>query len=117
MKVLNLAWNGFGEGGSLAMASALEECTLTELNLSCNRVNSKGFIKICQAVGENDDLRVLKVVMPQRLQHLLFVYESVLLLTLIIMHILVCVSITLLEIWRRPRPCIVHLFLIPSVTS
>ena len=73
MKVLNLAWNGFGEGGSLAMASALEECTLTELNLSCNRVNSKGFIKICQAVGENDDLRVLKVVMPQRFHQLIFV--------------------------------------------
>ncbi|KAI0209554.1 hypothetical protein LSAT2_005806 [Lamellibrachia satsuma] len=61
MKVLNLAWNGFGETGAVAIASALEECSLTALDLSCNRINSPGFLKICQAVEGNEDLRLLKL--------------------------------------------------------
>ena len=68
MKVLNIAWNGFGETGAVAIASALEECSLTALDLSCNRINSPGFLKICQAVEGNEDLRVLKV--PEILSHL-----------------------------------------------
>ncbi|KAK2144402.1 hypothetical protein NP493_230g02037 [Ridgeia piscesae] len=34
---------------------------LTTLDLSCNRINSQGFLRICQAVEGNEDIRVLKL--------------------------------------------------------
>ena len=81
MKVLNLAWNGFGESGAVAVASALEECMLTTLDLSCNRINSHGFLRICQAVEGNEDIRILKVRQIQRLR--LVVFNSKLLVVLL----------------------------------
>ena len=88
LKVLNLAWNGFGESGAVAVASALEECMLTTLDLSCNRINSQGFLRICQAVEGNEDIRVLKVRQIQRLH--LVVFNSKLLVVLLT---LTCINI------------------------
>ena len=61
MKVLNVSWNGFGEEGSMAMGVALKTCTLTELDMSNNRVGAEGFVAMVTALKNNDDLKKLIV--------------------------------------------------------
>ena len=61
LKTLRLAWNGFGEEGAKEIALALEGSTLTELDLTSNRIYTEGFLSIMKALKRNDDLKLLKV--------------------------------------------------------
>ena len=61
LKVLNLAWNGFGDKGAIAMATALKTCTLVTLDLTCNRIGAEGFVTMVKALKDNDLLKHLDV--------------------------------------------------------
>jgi hypothetical protein len=46
----------------MAMADSLRfNTTLTELDLTCNRVNTKGFLALCKAFSDNHTLTNLVV--------------------------------------------------------
>ena len=58
----NLAWNGFGEEGGRAIADALaQQESLTELDISGNRISGDAAFLIAKALKTNEELRTLKV--------------------------------------------------------
>lgn len=62
LKTLNLAWNGFGNEGALALSEALKvNTTLAELDISSNHINNEGTMKLCKGLEINGNLRILKV--------------------------------------------------------
>jgi len=59
---LNLAWNGFGYEGSLAIGELLKKnSTLTELDLSSNRINWQAIQFIAKGLANNVTLETLTV--------------------------------------------------------
>ena len=61
MKKLNLAWNGFGEEGAIALAVALKFCTLVRLDLTNNRIGTEGFGCLIKSLRDNEYLKELIV--------------------------------------------------------
>ncbi|KAH0620474.1 hypothetical protein JD844_020982 [Phrynosoma platyrhinos] len=62
LKILNLAWNGFGNEGALALGEALKvNMVLTELDISNNHINNEGTVKLCKGLELNGSLRILKM--------------------------------------------------------
>ena len=62
IKVCNLAWNGFGPEGGVALADAIvSNEALTELDVSGNRIDSYACELIGKAVARNELIKVLKV--------------------------------------------------------
>lgn len=60
--MLNLSWNGLGEKGGIALADALlANSTLTELNISANRLNYNVAVKFAKILAANEALEVLEV--------------------------------------------------------
>ena len=59
---LNLAWNGFHEGGCRAMAKALTaNTTLIDLDLTCNRIDVDCLAFLLKGLQNNGTLQVLRV--------------------------------------------------------
>ena len=59
---LDISWNGFSWDGAEALGKALvENNTLTELNVSNNRLADKGIYKLIKGLTLNESLQVLKV--------------------------------------------------------
>jgi len=59
---LDLSWNGFGYEGSLALGELLKKnSTLTELDLSSNRINWQAIQFIAKGLATNRTLETLKV--------------------------------------------------------
>ena len=62
LKVVNLAWNGLGEAGGIALADALiANNTITDLDISANRLTMNVAQKFVKTINVNDTLEVLKV--------------------------------------------------------
>jgi len=62
LKKLNIAWNGFYLDGCTALARALEvNKTLTELDLTCNRVSKECLEKLMGGLKKNSTLEILRV--------------------------------------------------------
>ena len=61
LKKLNLAWNGFGEEGAIALAVALRHCTLTRLDVTNNRIGSEGYGCLVKSLRDNEYLKELIV--------------------------------------------------------
>jgi hypothetical protein len=71
--VVNLAWNGFGYEGALAVGEMVRgNKYLRELDVSNNRINWEGALQIMKGLKENDTLEVLKVM----LHHFRIIYLS-----------------------------------------
>ena len=59
---LNISWNGFGFEGSVAMAHALRNnTTLTELDISSNRIHPPALYEFLKGFMHNRALQKLKV--------------------------------------------------------
>ena len=59
---VNLSWNGFHLDGSKAVRSMLgENKTITELDLSCNRLDMECLREIIKGLSKNTTLSCLKV--------------------------------------------------------
>lgn len=62
LKEVNLAMNGFGDEGALAVAELLKRSTtLYVLDISYNRISQIGATAIGKALDQNDALRTLRV--------------------------------------------------------
>ena len=62
MRKLNLAWNGFGQDGCLALGQAMKENrTLRELDIASNRLTVEAVAGLMKGIQENDGLTVLRV--------------------------------------------------------
>ena len=58
---MNLAWNGFGYEGGLALGELIRgNKYIRELDVSHNRLNWEGALLIAKGLKENDTLEVLK---------------------------------------------------------
>jgi len=59
---LDVSWNGFAFEGSVAMAYALKQnTTLTDLNMSSNRIHPPALWELWKGVTENKTLRKISV--------------------------------------------------------
>ena len=62
MRSLDLSWNGLGEKGGIALADALlVNCTLTDLNISANRLTNNVAVKFAKVITANEALQSLQV--------------------------------------------------------
>lgn len=62
LKKCNLAWNGFGPEGGVAIADALmTNNSLQDIDISGNRLSADVAIKVAKAIMNNDNIRTLKV--------------------------------------------------------
>jgi len=62
MTTLNLAWNGFGYEGCVALARALHvNRTLVELDLTSNRIHTPALLELTKGLVLNNTLEILKV--------------------------------------------------------
>ena len=62
LRKLNLAWNGFGQDGCLALGQAMKENrTLRELDIASNRLTVEAVAGLMKGIQENDGLTVLRV--------------------------------------------------------
>ncbi|ELU04703.1 hypothetical protein CAPTEDRAFT_222965 [Capitella teleta] len=61
LKSLHLGWNGFSDDGAKALAEALKTCPLSYLDISANRIGSEGFLAMIKILGQNEDLKELKI--------------------------------------------------------
>lgn len=62
LTTLKLAFNGFADKGSTALAEALEvNAVLLDLDLTCNRISDTGLARIAKALLINETLRCLRV--------------------------------------------------------
>lgn len=60
--MLDLSWNGLGEKGGIAIADALLlNSTLTELNISANRLNNAVAQKLAKVIAGSEALQILEV--------------------------------------------------------
>lgn len=62
LREINLAMNGFGDEGALAVAELLKRSTtLHVIDISFNRISQIGATAIGKALDQNDALRTLRV--------------------------------------------------------
>ena len=62
LKLLNVSWNGFDDDGATAMGVAIgANSSLTELDLTCNRIGPKGMLNLLKGFKTNDTLEILRV--------------------------------------------------------
>ncbi len=62
MTSFNVAMNGFSVEGAAALALALKtNCTLTDVDITCNRIFDVGAMEISKALLKNETLRFLRV--------------------------------------------------------
>ena len=62
LRTVNLAWNGFGFEGCLAIGDMLSSNhTITELDLACNRINPPALLELLRGLTANKTLRILRV--------------------------------------------------------
>ena len=62
LKKCNLAWNGFGPDGGLAIAETIAyNRALLELDISGNRLDYRSATSISRALKRNEELEVLRV--------------------------------------------------------
>ena len=67
LKTIDLAWNGFGYDGCVALSEALDKNNVLEvLDVSSNRISSSALMELLTGLSNNKALKVLKV----RLLHL-----------------------------------------------
>ena len=65
LKKCNLAWNGFGPEGGVAIADVIaNNAALLELDVSGNRLDYKTALAISRALRKNEELEVLRVSTP-----------------------------------------------------
>ena len=68
LREINLAMNGFGDEGALAVAELLKRSTtLHVIDISFNRISQIGATAIGKALDQNDALRTLRVMNPIKL--------------------------------------------------
>ncbi|XP_053389633.1 leucine-rich repeat-containing protein 74A-like [Mercenaria mercenaria] len=81
LRSLNVAWNGFGKEGAKALGEALpENDSLTELDVTNNRINANGMALFMIGLRTNETLQSLKLGMnpfsSEVAKHLLLIIEA-----------------------------------------
>ena len=65
LKHVDLSWNGFADDGGTALADAItQQESITELNISGNRLNGTAAFALAKALRTNEEIRTLKVGYP-----------------------------------------------------
>ena len=77
IRILNLAWNGFADVGARILGDSLStNTTLTDLDLSNNRISHRGLAALSAGLDKNSALTTLKVNITQT-QQFVIVFDDI----------------------------------------